>query len=64
MTGSAGAIHVSQGFLLGATVLMETAIAMVLGITPTLYYLFFAMIEIACTLLIVWYALRWKPIAQ
>jgi uncharacterized membrane protein len=95
LTGSAGAIHMSQGFLLGAAMLMETAIAMVLlsrilkdkanrwanvavgalqtvavlssvliGITPTLYYLFFAVIEIACTLLIVWYALRWKPRAQ
>jgi hypothetical protein len=34
------------------------------GITPTLYYLFFAVMEVACTLLIVWYALRWKPSAQ
>ena len=25
------------------------------------YYLFFAVIEMACTLFIVWYAWRWKP---
>jgi len=32
------------------------------GETPALYYLFFATIEIACTVLIVWYAWKWpKP---
>lgn len=29
------------------------------GETPTLFYLFFAAIEIACTLFIAWYAWRW-----
>ena len=29
------------------------------GITPGLYYTFFATIEIACTLFIVWYAWTW-----
>ena len=29
------------------------------GDTPTLFYVFFAAIEIACTLFIVWYAWRW-----
>jgi hypothetical protein len=28
--------------------------------TPALYYLFFATLEIACTLFIVWYAWRWE----
>ncbi len=90
MAGTTGPIKITQGFLLGAAILMETAIAMVLlsrvlkhranrwaniiaGIihtaavgmslfvgTPTLYYLFFATIEIACTLFIIWFALRWK----
>jgi len=91
MTGSVGPMQVTQGFLLGAAVLMETAIAMVLlsrvlryranrraniiagvlhtaavfgslfvGTGPALYYLFFAVIEIACTAFIVWYAWRWK----
>jgi hypothetical protein len=32
------------------------------GTRPTLYYLFFAAIEIACTSLIVWYAWHWKPV--
>jgi hypothetical protein len=79
----------SQGALLGAAVLVETAIAMVLLsrvlkyranrwaniivgaintvavlaslliATPALYYLLFAIIEIATTLLIIWYAWKW-----
>ncbi len=93
LTGQVGSMQITQGFLLGAAVLMETAIAMVLlsrilaygvnrwanivvgvihtvavaasvfagGTTPALYYLFFAIIEIACTVLIVWYAWTWKP---
>ncbi len=95
MTGQVGPIQITPGFLLGAAILMETAIAMVLlsrvleyranrwanmiigavhtaavilslfvaGTMPALYYIFFATIEIACTLLIVWYAWRWKPAA-
>jgi hypothetical protein len=81
----------SQTALLGAAILVETAIAMVLlsrvlkykanrwaniivGIintvavvasllvaTPALYYAFFATIEIATTLVIVWYAWTWRP---
>jgi hypothetical protein len=92
MKGYAGPIQITQGFLLGAAILMETAIAMVLlsrvlkyranrwaniiagaihtaavfasmfvG-TPAPYYIFFGTIEIACTLLIIWYAWKWpKP---
>ncbi|NIM58973.1 MAG: hypothetical protein GTO16_08540 [Candidatus Aminicenantes bacterium] len=92
MKGYAGPIQITQGFLLGGAILMETAIAMVLlsrvlkyranrwaniiaGVihtaavfssmfvgTPAPYYIFFGTIEIACTLLIVWYAWKWpKP---
>lgn len=93
MTGYIGPLPITQGFLLGSAILIETAIAMVLlsrlleytanrwanivtgilhtaavvsslflgGTTPTLYYMFFAAIEIVCTSLIVWYAWRWKP---
>ena len=80
----------SQTALLGAAILVETAIAMVLlsrvlkyrpnrwaniivGIintvavlvsllvaTPALYYAFFATIEIATTIVIVWYAWTWR----
>jgi Family of unknown function (DUF6326) len=80
----------SQTALLGAAVLVETAIAMVLlsrvlkyranrwanivvgaintvavlasllVATPALYYLFFAVIEIATTLTIIWYAWTWR----
>jgi len=86
MAGSVGGMQISQGFLLGAGVLVEIPIAMVLlsrilgersnrwaniiagatmtavqllslGVkTPAPYYLFFSVIEIACTSAIVWYA--------
>lgn len=93
MKGQVGSIRLTPGFLLGAAVLMETAIVMVLlsrvleyrlnqwaniiagtvhtvavalsvfvaGGIPALYYLFFATIEVACTVFIIWYAWRWKP---
>jgi Family of unknown function (DUF6326) len=81
----------SQTALLGAAILVETAIAMVLlstvlkyranrwaniivGIintvavlaslliaTPALYYAFFGTIEIATTIVIIWYAWTWRP---
>jgi hypothetical protein len=94
-SGMAGPMQMTEGFLLGAAVLMETAIAMVLlaralpygvnrwanivvgvlhtlsvfaslfvGGPPALYYLFFGSIEIACTLLIVWFAVRWVDPAR
>ena len=89
ISGTVGSIHMTEGFLLGAAILMETSIAMVLlsrvlkyranrwaniivGIIqtaavslslfvsmPPLYYMFFAAIEIPCTLFIVWYAWKW-----
>jgi hypothetical protein len=31
-----------------------------IGSAPTIYYMFFSIIEIACTLSIVWYAWRWR----
>jgi len=91
MTGYVGMMQITEGFLLGAAILMETAIAMVLlsrvlnynanrwaniivgalhtvavassmlvGEPPAAYYIFFATIEISCTLLIIWFALRWR----
>ncbi|SRR5258708_25079094 len=84
-----GSIQLTAGFLLGASILVEIPIALVLlsrilkdrasrwaniiaGIVmtavqaltlfvavPTLYYLFFSVIEIATTAVIVWYAWRW-----
>jgi MFS family permease len=81
--------QLTQGFLLGASILMEIPIAMVLlsrilkskanrwaniiagtimaavqiltlfiG-TPTIYYVFFSIIEIACVLFIIWCAWKW-----
>ena len=32
-----------------------------MGTPPTLHYLFYSAIEIACNLFIVWYAWKWKP---
>jgi len=85
----------TQGFLLGASILMEIPISMVLlsrilnyginrwaniiagmimtavqfsslffGSSPTNYYIFFSIVEIASTSLIVLYAWRWKPETQ
>jgi uncharacterized membrane protein len=39
-------------------------IASLLVTTPALYYLFFAIIEIATTLLIIWYAWTWPNPAR
>jgi hypothetical protein len=94
LTGQTGSIQITQGFLLGAAILMEIPIAMVLLArvlkdrasrwvniiagtimtvvqtlslflgTPTLYYAFFSTIEIACTIFIVWYAWKWKPVLK
>jgi Family of unknown function (DUF6326) len=90
LAGEIGSVHISQGFLLGAGILVEIPIAMVLlsrilgdrpnrianivaGTvmtavqllslvvkTPALYYVFFSVIEIACTSVIVWYAWTWR----
>ena len=94
-SAAVGAIPVTPQFLLGAAVLMETAIAMVVlsrvlrrpanrllniaagvlhtaavtaslfvGGGPALYYVFFAAMEIACTLFIIWQAWQWKPAGE
>jgi hypothetical protein len=93
MAGNIGGVPVSQGFLLGAGVLVEIPIAMVLlsrilssrpnrwaniiagtAMTavqllsllvkvPALYYLFFSIVEIACTSAIVWYAASRRAIS-
>jgi len=90
LAGTVGGIEMTQGFLLGAGVLMALWIAMVLlsrmlpygpnrwinvaaGIVATLvqpaslvlkppapYYVFFSVLEIAGTLLVFWFALRWR----
>ena len=87
----AGTFHYDQVFLLGAAVLVEIPIAMVIlsrilkyragrlaniiagavmtviqastlfVATPTVYYIFFSVIEIATTLGIVWSAWKWPP---
>ena len=90
LTGKVGGMQINQGFLLGASILMEIPIAMVLlsrllghkanrwaniiagsimtivqvltlfvGTSPANYYMFFSVIEIACTALIVWLAWKW-----
>lgn len=90
LSGDAGGVQLTAGFVLITAALMETAIAMVLlsrilsyganrwanvslgafhtlfvawsllGQTPSIYYLFFAAIEIVCTLFIAWYAWQWR----
>lgn len=88
--GSVAGMDISQGFLLGASILMTIPISMVLlsrilvdkvnkwfniiaGTimtlvqfatlvfdTPTIYYLFFSILEISCTILIVGIAWKWE----
>ena len=90
LTGRVNGIEFSQGFLLGAALLVEIPIAMVLlsrvlkyrvnrwaniiaGVimtlvqaaslfagTPAMYYLFCSVLEIASTVLIVWFAWNWR----
>ncbi len=93
MTGNVGGMQITHGFLLGASILMEIPMAMIVlsrvlkyksnrwanliagiimtavqisslfvGSSPTMYYIFFSIIEISCTAFIVWYAWQWpKP---
>lgn len=95
LAGEVDGIPLTQGFLLGAAILVEIPIAMVLlsrfltyranrwanilagsvmtvvqfstlffG-TSTIYYVFFSIIEIATTVLIVWFAWNWRePVGQ
>lgn len=89
LNGNVGGMAITPGFLLGAAILMEIPISMVLlsrllkyranrlanivagtimtvvqvltlfiG-TPTIYYTFFSIFEIASTALIVWLAWKW-----
>ena len=91
LAGQVGSLQITQGFLLGAAILMEIPTAMLLlswvlpsranrianilagtlmtvvqaaslfvGTGPTLHYLFYSVIEIACTAFIAGYAWQWK----
>ena len=95
LRGNVNGLELTPGFLLGAAILIEIPIAMVLlsrvlpyGTNrwaniaagtimtavqsatlfvgaPAPYYLFFSVIEIATTVLIVWFAWTWRePVAQ
>lgn len=90
LSGNFGTVTITQGFLLGAAVLVEIPMAMVLlsrllpfranrwtnigagalmtvvqavtlfAKTPAAYYVFFSVIEIATTAVVVWSAWRWS----
>jgi hypothetical protein len=91
ITGTVGAIHLNQKFLLGAAIVMEIPMVMIflsrvlnyksnrwaniisgeimtivqvlslfVGTALTLHYIFFSIVEIACTLFIAWYAWKWR----
>lgn len=90
LAGNVGGMQMTQGFLLGASILMEIPISMILlsrllkhranrwaniiagaimtivqlsslfAGAPAMYYIFFSIIEIACTAFIVWYAWMWR----
>lgn len=90
LTGNIDGLELTPGFLLGAAILIEIPISMVLlsrvlpyranrwaniaaGTVmtivqsatlfvgaPALYYLFFSVVEIATTVLIIWFAWNWR----
>jgi hypothetical protein len=87
MTGYAGGVHVTPGFLLAAALVTEIPIAMVVlsrilrrgvnrwanivaavvtiayvigGGSATPHYVFFAAMMVACALLVVWCASKWR----
>jgi hypothetical protein len=92
LSGNMGTVTITQGFLMGAAVLIEIPMAMVLlsrllgyrpnrlanivaGVvmtavqaltlvvkTPAPYYLFFSVIEIVTTVVVVWSAWRWAEV--
>jgi hypothetical protein len=94
LSGRVGGVHLTQGFLLGASALMEIPMAMIVvsrvarrrgnrwanlaaGTVMTLvqaatllrgpltgYYLFFSVVEITCTVVIVGRAWTWRPLAD
>ena len=92
LTGYAGGVHVTPGFLLGAAIVTEIPIAMIVlsrvlkhganrwanivagvitiayviggGSLNQIHYLFFAAMEVACAVLIVWYAWQWRSPAR
>lgn len=94
LAGQVGGMEIGQGFLLGASVLMEIPIAMIvasrllgrranrlanivagsvmtvvqsaslLAGSPTGYYVFFSVLEISCTVLIVRIAWTWPAGAE
>jgi uncharacterized membrane protein len=90
LSGKVNGMVFTQGFLLGATILVEIPIAMVLlsrvlnyklnrwaniiagaimtlvqaaslfAGTPAMYYVFCSVLEIAATVMIVWFAWNWR----
>ena len=93
LTGNVNGMEFNQGFLLGAAILVEIPIGMVLlsrvlqyranrwvniiaGVimtlvqaaslfagTPAMYYVFFSVLEISATAIIVWFAWNWRNVA-
>jgi hypothetical protein len=87
LTGYAGGVHITPGFLVAAAVLTEIPIAMIVlsrvlgqranrwanivaGVVTIAYVIggsahsphgiFFSAVQVACALLIVWYAWKWR----
>ena len=46
----------------GAIMTVVQFVTLFVGSGPAMYYAFFSIIEIACTLFIVWYAWRWQDV--
>ena len=46
--------------IVGGTIMSATLPVTLFVVAPTTYYVFFTIIEITCTALIVWYAWKWR----
>jgi hypothetical protein len=46
----------------GAIMTVVQFVTLFVGSGPAMYYTFFSIVEIACTLFIVWYAWRWQDV--
>ena len=46
----------------GSVMTVVQFVTLFVGSGPTMYYTFFSIIEVACTLFIVWYAWRWQEV--
>jgi hypothetical protein len=47
--------------IVAGTIMTVSLVLTLFAAVPTMYYVFFSVIEITCTALIVWFAWKWSP---